>query len=185
MMSIRTISRLMNAILKDPKIYSSSAKNCSTHTRCSTVSKCASTSARRGKQQTYADGEKVDDCHQDQEHGDPDRIVHAFTNTPLQNSYAIVVVKLYRIGDSHKLLSGKNRIRKPMISIRNRSSRSLISQRAVMKSKTYQYIQPTARPTPRSTNRRGNSIIGALTGRRAVISPRHEMTDEITVPMRM
>lgn len=49
----------------------------------------------------------------------------------------------------------------------------------------YQYIQPTAKPTPRSRNRRGNSITGALTGIRAVISHKHDMTDEITVPMIM
>lgn len=47
----------------------------------------------------------------------------------------------------------------------------------------YQYIHPTAKPTPRSKKRRGNSIIGALTGIKAVISPTDEITDEITVPM--
>jgi hypothetical protein len=44
----------------------------------------------------------------------------------------------------------------------------------------HQYIQPTANPTPRLTNRRGNSMTGALTGIRAVISPRQLMTEEIT-----
>jgi hypothetical protein len=43
-----------------------------------------------------------------------------------------------------------------------------------------QYIQPTAKPTPRLTKRRGNSMTGALTGIRAVISPRQLMTDEMT-----
>lgn len=47
----------------------------------------------------------------------------------------------------------------------------------------YQYIQPTAKPTPLSRNRRGNSITGALTGIKAVISPKQDMTDEMTVPM--
>ena len=50
---------------------------------------------------------------------------------------------------------------------------------------TYQYTHPTAKPTPRSKKRRGNSIMGAFTGIKAVISPRHEMTDEMTVPMMM
>jgi hypothetical protein len=49
---------------------------------------------------------------------------------------------------------------------------------------THQYIQPTANPTPRSRKRLGNSITGAFTGIRAVISPRQEITDEITVPIR-
>lgn len=48
----------------------------------------------------------------------------------------------------------------------------------------HQYIQPTAKPTPRSKNRLGNSITGAFTGMRAVISPKQEITDEITVPIR-
>ncbi len=47
----------------------------------------------------------------------------------------------------------------------------------------YQYIQPTAKPTLRSKNRRGNSIIGALTGIKAVTSPKEDMTDDMTVPM--
>jgi hypothetical protein len=48
---------------------------------------------------------------------------------------------------------------------------------------TYQYIQPTANPTPLSKNRRENSITGALTGIKEVISPKQAMTDEMTVPM--
>jgi len=51
--------------------------------------------------------------------------------------------------------------------------------------RSYQYIQPIADPTPRSIKRRGNSIIGALTGSSAVISPRPDMTDATTDPMRM
>ena len=42
-----------------------------------------------------------------------------------------------------------------------------------------------AKPIPRSRNRRGNSIMGALTGINAVISPRLEMTEEMMVPTRM
>lgn len=48
---------------------------------------------------------------------------------------------------------------------------------------TDQYVQPTAKPTPRSRNLRGNSITGALTGIKAVISPRHDITAPTTVPM--
>lgn len=49
----------------------------------------------------------------------------------------------------------------------------------------HQYIQPTANPTPRSRNLRGNSTTGALTGIRAVISPKQDITDETTVPIIM
>jgi hypothetical protein len=47
----------------------------------------------------------------------------------------------------------------------------------------YQYSHPTANPNPRSRNLLGNSIIGALTGIKAVISPKQDMMDETTVPM--
>jgi hypothetical protein len=40
------------------------------------------------------------------------------------------------------------------------------------------------KPTPRSRKRRGNSIAGALTGIRAVISIKQDITEAITVPMR-
>ena len=47
----------------------------------------------------------------------------------------------------------------------------------------YQYIQPVAKPMPVSKNRRGNSIIGVLTGIKAVISPKQDITADITVPI--
>jgi hypothetical protein len=50
--------------------------------------------------------------------------------------------------------------------------------------RAYQYIQPMEKPTPRSRKRRGNSITGALTGIKAVISIKQDITDDKTVPMR-
>lgn len=50
---------------------------------------------------------------------------------------------------------------------------------------TYQYIHPTAKPTPRSRNRLGNSITGAFTGIKAVISHKDEMIEDMTVPIRI
>jgi hypothetical protein len=49
----------------------------------------------------------------------------------------------------------------------------------------HQYIHPTANPTPLSRNLLGNSITGAFTGIRDVISPRQDMTEEMTVPIIM
>jgi len=40
-----------------------------------------------------------------------------------------------------------------------------------------------ANPTPLSRNLLGNSITGAFTGIREVISPRHDITELITVPI--
>lgn len=46
----------------------------------------------------------------------------------------------------------------------------------------YHAIHPTAKPTLSSTNREQKSIIGPLTGKTAVISPRLELADQITTP---
>ncbi len=50
---------------------------------------------------------------------------------------------------------------------------------------SYHVIQPAAYPNDSSRKRRGNSMIGPLTGNSAVISPRHATQDQSTVPPRM
>jgi hypothetical protein len=47
----------------------------------------------------------------------------------------------------------------------------------------YQKSHPIAKPTPRSRNLRGNSIIGALTGMRAVISPNEDIIADMMMPI--
>lgn len=102
-------------------------------------------------------------------------------------------MKLDSIGNRHQFVGRKDSIGEPVEVIRTGvSSKTVVGPRfetgppaeASHGEETYQYIQPTANPTPLETKRRGNSMTGAFTGISAVISPRQDMTEEITVPMR-
>lgn len=143
---------------------------------CVRFRKCVS---KRIFLQTYLDGKHVDGNSENQEHCYPYTSVCIFTNFPIQESSTIIVPKLDCVRDCHEFVGSKNSICEPLLL----SAWPQIPVQLMIVA--HQYIQPTANPTPRSRNLLGNSIIGALTGIKDVISPRQDMTDEMTVPMIM
>src|SRR5947207_917762 len=116
-----------------------------------------------GSYLTHLHGKHIDDNNQDQKQCNPYSRIDVFAGHPIQNRLTIVVPEANSIGDGSEFISCNYSISKPLeVSPACKICWSVDA---------YQYIQPTAKPTPRSRKRRGNSMTGALTGIKAVISP--------------
>ena len=180
MINIIAMRTEMKAILNDPKTYSSSPKNYTPVSQSLEKARLAPQSLFPGGH-TYPNGEQVDNCDDHKEDTYPDGMVDAFSYRPIEERYPVIVAEPYQVGKSDELISGHNGVCKP-------DKSCILSYNkwttACRNGESHQYIHPTAKPTPRSRNRRGNSIIGALTGISAVISPRQDITDEVIVPIR-
>lgn len=126
----------------------------------------------------YDDRQQVYNNYNHEADADPNGAVDILASVPMDISVTakacIVITESHCICERHNLARREHSVCKP--------DRSAVAQTVVSWGKMYQYTQPTANPTPRSRNRRGNSIIGALTGIRAVISPRQEMMEAMIVP---
>jgi hypothetical protein len=101
----RRMSIVIKVILMHPNTYSSSPN---------TYLNVRIDLARLFSGITYSDWEHVENDNANQKGGKPDGMIHFLAGLPIQQDYAIVVVKLHNIGDCHKLISGENSEGKPV-----------------------------------------------------------------------